>query len=69
MRLFDYESKKVIEESDQLKAKELINSKQAIELDLPELERYKKEALDIYNKYEKDVDRIKNSDNPLLQDE
>lgn len=69
MRLFDYGSKKVIQESDEMKAKELIDSKQAIKLDLPRVESYEKKALDIYDKYNKEVDRIEKSDNPLLQDE
>lgn len=69
MRLFDYESKKVIEMDDQVKAKELINAKKAIELELPEVDSYEKQARDIYDSYKKDVERIKNSDNPIMQDE
>ena len=69
MRLFDYESKKVIEMDDQVKAKELINAKKAIELELPEVDSYEKQARDIYDSYKKEVERIKTSDNPLLQDE
>lgn len=68
IRLFDYESKKVIYEKDQLKAKELIDAGQAVELDMPMLEQYEKQALDIYNKYQADVERVKNAENPIMQD-
>lgn len=69
MRLFDYETKKVIEMDDQIKANELIEQGKAIKLDLPELEQFERKARDIYNSYESAVKRVKESDNPLLQDE
>jgi len=69
MRLFDYETKKVIEESDQAKANELIDEGKAIELDLSKVDGYEKQARDIYDTYESAVKRVKESDNPLLQDE
>lgn len=69
MRLFDYETKKVIEMDDQTKANELIDAGKAIKLDLPELEKYEREAKQVYESYKKQVERIKQSDNPLLQDE
>lgn len=69
MRLFDYEIKRVIDESDQTKANELIDEGKAIKLDLPGLEKYEKQAQDVYNTYQNEVKRIKESDNPLLQDE
>jgi len=49
MRLFDYESKKIIEESDQAKANELIDAGKAIKLDLSKVDDYEKQAQDIYN--------------------
>lgn len=67
-RLFDYGSKRIIEVDDEMKVKELIDSKQAIELDLPRVEDYEKKARDIYDRYIKDVERIKESENPVMQD-
>src|SRR5690625_6084944 len=69
IRLFNYEDKKIIYEDDQTKADELINSGKAIKLDLSELDKYEKKSNEIYENYRKEVDRIKNSDNPLLQDD
>lgn len=69
MRLFDYETKKVIEMDDQSEANELIKAGKAVKLDLPEVESYEKQARDIYDSYESAVKRVKESDNPLLQDE
>lgn len=69
MRLFDYENKRVIYVDDRVKANELIDAGKAIELDLPELEKYEKQASDIYDAYQKEVERIKNSDNPIFTEE
>lgn len=69
MRLFDYGTKKVIEMDDHIKANELIEGGKAIRLNLPELDEFKKKADDIHETYKKQVERIKQSDNPLLQDE
>lgn len=69
MRIFDYETKKVVEMDDQIKANELIDAGKAVKLDLPELEKYEREAKQVYESYKKQVERIKQSDNPLLQDE
>lgn len=69
MRIFDYESKKVIEMDDQVRANELIDAGKAIKLDLPELDNFEKQAEEVYNSYKSAVKRVKESDNPLLQDE
>lgn len=69
MRIFDYESKKVIEMDGQVRANELIDAGKAIKLDLPELERYEKAASDIYDEYTAKVKQIKESDNPIYTDE
>lgn len=69
MRLFNYDTKQVVYEDDQVKANELIDAGEAIKLDLPELEQYEKKAVDVYNSYKNAVERIKQSENPLLQDE
>lgn len=69
MRIFDYETKKVIEMNDHVKANELIDAGKAVKLDLPELNEFKKKADDIHETYKKQVERIKESPNPLLQDE
>lgn len=68
MRIFDYESKKVIEMDDQVKANELINAGKAIKLDLPELEQFERKAQEIYETYNKKVEEVKTSDHPLMQD-
>lgn len=69
MRLFDYETKKMIEMDDHVKANELIEGGKAIRLNLPELEKYEREAKQVHESYKKQVERIKESPNPLLQDE
>lgn len=69
MRLFDYENKRVIEESDPTKLEELISAGKAVRLDLPVLERLEQKANELHEKYKSDVRQIKESDNPLLQDE
>src|SRR5690625_1195425 len=69
MRLFDYENKRVITESDSTKAEELISAGKAVKLELPELDEYTQKADDIYENYKKEVERIKESDNPLMTDE
>jgi len=69
MRLFDYETKKVIEESDQAKANELIDAGKAVKLDLSELDEFQRKSDNIYHQYNKQVAKVRESDNPLLQDE
>ena len=68
MRLFDYETKKVIEMDDQVKANELIDAGKAIKLDLPELEQFERKAQEISANYKKKVEGVKTSDHPLMQD-
>src|SRR5690625_4030375 len=68
MRLFDYETKKMIEMDDQVKANELIDAGKAVRLDLPELEEFEKKAREIYEQYNKKVEGVKTSDHPLMQD-
>ncbi|GIN58091.1 hypothetical protein J8TS2_24100 [Lederbergia ruris] len=67
MRIFNYENKRVEEISDDMQADELIRSGQAVELDIPMLTSYENKADEIHTNYKKEVERIKNSDNPLLQ--
>lgn len=69
MRLFSYENKQVIHEDDPTKAEELISGGKAVELQLPELEQYEKQANDLYETYRKNVDHIKKSDNPIYTEE
>src|SRR5690625_3859108 len=68
MRLFDYETKKMIEMDDQVKANELIDAGKAVRLDLPELEQFEKKAREIHETYNKKVEEVKTSDHPLMQD-
>lgn len=67
-RLFEYESKQIIQETDAVKREQLINEGKAIKLDIPELTKLEQEANELYEKHQADVQRIKESDNPLLQD-
>lgn len=68
-RIFEYKTKQLIYEDDAAKRGQLISEGKAIEVDIPELTRYERQADEIYEKYQADVQRIKQSDNPLLQDE
>lgn len=68
MRIFNYETKKVTEMDDHIKANKLIDAGKAVKLDLPELDEFKKKAQDIYENYNKKVEGVKTSDHPLMQD-
>lgn len=68
-RLFDYENHRVIEESDPVKAEELISAGKAKKLILPGLDEMERKADELHANYKKEVQRVKESDNPLLQDE
>lgn len=59
----------VISADDEAQAQELIGSGNAVRLDLPELDKAEKQANDLHDKYEADIRRIKETDNPLLMDE
>ena len=69
MRWFNYENKQVIHEDDPSKVEELISGGKAVELQLPELEKYEKQANDLYETYQKQVNHIKKSDNPIYTEE
>lgn len=47
-------------------AEELIASGAAVKLDMPELNKFEQKANEIYEKYQRDVDEIRSSDNPLM---
>lgn len=68
-RLYDYTNKMMITEDDPTKAEELISGGNAVELQLPELERFEKQANDLYETYRNQVERIKKSDNPIYTEE
>lgn len=65
----DHDKHKVITVDDASQADELINADKAVKLDLPELSRLEKEADQLHDTYKADVKRIKESENPLLQNE
>ena len=69
MRLFNFENKKVEHFDDETKANGLIEEGKAVKLDVPQLEEAERKAEEVYNTYKTEVDRIKNSNNPLLKDE
>ena len=74
-RLFTYqphgniEKHKIITVNDAAEVDELLQSNKAIILEMPELDRLSQEADRLHDTYKADVERIKSSDNPLLQDE
>lgn len=68
-RLFNFEDKKITYEDDPTKAEQLIGAGKAVKLELTELDNYEKQASDIYDTYQKEVERIKNSDNPIFTGE
>src|SRR5699024_2790290 len=59
-------SKHTMIHADNKKAEELIKSGAAVKLDMPELNKFEKKANEIYEKYQRDVDEIRSSDNPLM---
>src|SRR5699024_4789626 len=59
-------SKHTMIHADNKKAEELIKSGAAVKLDMPELNKFEKKANEIYEKYQRDVEEIKSSDNPLM---
>lgn len=69
LRLFDFEEKKVIYMEDEAEANKLIDSGKAVKLELPELERFEKQASDVYDEYIAKVKRIKTSNNPIYTEE
>src|SRR5699024_12641342 len=69
MRLFNFQNKRVEHFDDEMTANELIEDGKAVKLDVPQLEESERQAEEVYNTYKSKVDSIKNSENPLLQDE
>src|SRR5699024_6798381 len=59
-------SKHTMIHADNKKAEELIDSGAAVKLDMPELNKFEQKANEIYEKYQRDVEEIKSSDNPLM---
>ena len=68
-RLLDFQSKKVIHEDDPTKSEELINSGKAVELQLPELDRFEQAADEIHETFRKQSESIKTNPNPLYTPE
>ena len=62
-------SKHTMIHADNKKAEELIKSGAAVKLDMPELNKFEKKANEIYGKYQRDVDEIRASDNPLMTEQ
>ena len=69
MRLFNFQNKRVEHFDNEMEANKLIEGGKAVKLDVPQLEEAERKAEEVYNTYRSRVDSIKNSDNPLLQDE
>src|SRR5699024_12470813 len=59
-------SKHTMIHADNKKAEELIESGAAVKLDMPELNKFEQKANEIFEKYQRDVDKIRASDNPLM---
>src|SRR5690625_4402918 len=59
-------SKHTMIHADNKKAEELIKSGAAVKLDMPELNKFEQKANEIYEKYQRDVEEIRSSDNPLM---
>ena|SRR5699024_2541459 len=69
MRLFNFQNKRIEHFDDEMEANRLIEGGEAVKLNVPQLEEAERKAEEVYNTYKSEVDRIKNSENPLLQDE
>lgn len=67
MRLFNYETQRIIEGIDAKEAEQLIENGQAIQLDLRELDEFYAEADRIYDDYKNKVRALKDSDNPIYK--
>jgi len=68
-RLFDYKNKQVITEYEPAKVEELIATGDYKKLDIPKLTELESKAEGIYASYKKEVERVRNSDNPLMTDD
>src|SRR5690625_3403015 len=74
-RLFTYQpvdnidKHKAIHAESEEQAQELIDSGKAVKLDMPELKKYEQKASELHANYKKEVEKIKESDNPLMTDE
>lgn len=68
MRIFEFETQKVVE-VDESEGRKLVDSKRAVELEISELDRLEQKAEEVFEAYRTAVEGVKNSDNPLLQDE
>src|SRR5690625_3132816 len=68
-RLFDYKNKQVITEHEPAKVEELIATGDYKKLVIPKLTELERKAEGIYSSYKKEVDRVRNSDNPLHTDD
>src|SRR5690625_3453464 len=68
-RLFDYKNKQVITEHEPAKVEELIATGDYNKLDIPKLTELERKAEGIYASYKKEVERVRNSDNPLHTDD
>lgn len=68
MRIFEFETQKVME-VDESEGRKLVDSKRAVELEISELDRLEQKAEEVFEAYKTAVEGVKNSDNPLLQDE
>lgn len=68
-RIFNYETNRIESLSDVENAEELIGSGRAVELSLPELDKYAREADELHDSFIRRRDNIKDSNNPLYTDE
>lgn len=68
-RLYNYESKSIVFEDDPTKSEELINSGKAVELQLPELDRFEQAADEIYETFRKQSESIKANPSPIYTEE
>lgn len=68
-RIFNYETNRIELASEVENAEELISSGKAVELSLPELDQYEREANEIHDTFKKRKEDIKNSENPLFNED
>lgn len=68
-RIFNYETNRIESASEVANAEELVRSGKAVELRLPELDQYEREASEIHDTFKKKKEDIKNSENPLFTED
>src|SRR5699024_4284216 len=69
MKDVDDVSQHTMIEVEPAKAEELVSDGSAVKLEMKELSQLERKADELYEKYKREVDEVRASDNPLMTDE